>query len=219
MADKRIIELEERLTLSNGDYLATDNTNGTCKVNAKILLDRLSDNEDAIATKAAKVDLTNISITGSTNNTGSTITSGSFFYKNGTLVRAKTDIANNAALTRNTNYEIVTAGGLNALNNALTWKTNSNLHTTGSTSISLPSTFKELLIEIHYMTSNLAWTFYAITEELSSTTKYLLSGSASGVGSNSGAAIAITSSTVSIADAKISDSSIVSSCEITVYYR
>lgn len=120
MADKRIIELEERLTLSDGDYLATDNTNGTCKVNAKILLDRLSDNEDAIATKAAKVDLTNISITGSTNNTGSTITSGSFFYKNGTLVRAKTDIANNATLTLNTNYEIVTAGGLNALNNALT---------------------------------------------------------------------------------------------------
>lgn len=119
MADKRIIELEERLTLSDGDYLATDNTNGTCKVNAKILLDRLSDNEDAIATKAAKVDLTNISITGSTNNTGSTITSGSFFYKDGTLVMAKTDIANNATLTLNTNYEIVTAGGLNALNDAL----------------------------------------------------------------------------------------------------
>lgn len=119
MADKRIIELEERLTLSDGDYFATDNTNGTCKVNAKILLDRLSDNEDAIATKAAKVDLTNISITGSTNNTGSTIASGSFFYKDGTLVRAKTDIANNATLTLNTNYEIVTAGGLNALNNAL----------------------------------------------------------------------------------------------------
>jgi len=119
MADKRIIELEERLTLSDGDYFATDNTNGTCKVNAKILLDRLSDDEAAIATKAAKVDLTNISITGSTNNTGSTIASGTFFYKDGTLVRAKTDIANNATLTLNTNYEVVTAGGLNALNDAL----------------------------------------------------------------------------------------------------
>lgn len=122
MADKRIIELEERLTLSDGDYLATDNTNGTCKVNAKILLDRLSDNEDAIATKAAKVDLTNISITGSTNNTGSTIASGTYFYKDGTLVKAIAAIANGATLTLNTNYEIVTAGGLNDLNDALTWQ-------------------------------------------------------------------------------------------------
>lgn len=119
MADKRIIELEERLTLSDGDYLATDNTNGTCKVNAKILLDRFSDDEDAIATKAAKVDLTNISITGSTNNTGSTIASGTYFYKDGTLVKAIAAIANGATLTLNTNYEIVTAGGLNDLNDAL----------------------------------------------------------------------------------------------------
>lgn len=119
MADKRIIELEERLTLSDGDYFATDNTNGTCKVNAKILLDRFSDDEDAIATKAAKVDLTNISITGSTNNTGSTIASGTYFYKDGTLVKAIAAIANGATLTLNTNYEIVTAGGLNDLNNAL----------------------------------------------------------------------------------------------------
>ena len=152
MADKRIIELEERLTLSEGDYFATDNTNGTCKVNAKILLDRLSDNEDAIATKAAKVDLTNISITGSTNNTGSTITSGSFFYKNGTLVRAKTDIANNATLTLNTNYEIVTAGGLNALNNALsnslTWKTDNSLVKTGANIITLPNDYNEIIIKV-----------------------------------------------------------------------
>lgn len=119
MADKRIIELEERLTLSDGDYLATDNTNGTCKVNAKILLDRFSDDEDAIATKASKVDLTNISITGSTNNTGSTIASGTYFYKDGTLVKAIAAIANGATLTLNTNYEIVTAGGLNDLNDAL----------------------------------------------------------------------------------------------------
>ena len=122
MADKRIIELEERLTLSDGDYFATDNTNGTCKVNAKILLDRFSDDEDAIATKAAKVDLTNISITGSTNNTGSTIASGTYFYKDGTLVKAIAAIANGATLTLNTNYEIVTAGGLNDLNAALSNK-------------------------------------------------------------------------------------------------
>ena len=123
MADKRIIELEERTTISENDYFATDNTNGTCKVNAKILLDRFDDDEDDIATRAKKVDLTNISTTGSTNNSGATITSGTYFYKDGTLARAKTDIANGATLTLNTNYEIVTAGGLNSLNEALIYST------------------------------------------------------------------------------------------------
>ena len=71
--------------------------------------------------KADKTDLASISITGTTNNTGSTITQGTFFYKSGTLVRAKTDIANGATLTQNTNYEEVTAGALNAsINNTPT---------------------------------------------------------------------------------------------------
>lgn len=60
-------------------------------------------------------DLSNIDITGSTNNTGSTIPSDRYFYLNGTLVRAKKDIANGATLTENTNYEVVTAGALNDL--------------------------------------------------------------------------------------------------------
>lgn len=65
--------------------------------------------------KADKSDLASISITGTTNNTGSTIPKGTFFYKSGTLVRAKADIANEATLTTNTNYEVITAGALNAL--------------------------------------------------------------------------------------------------------
>lgn len=70
---------------------------------------------NSLANKAAKNDLTNISITGSTNNTGSTIKEGTYFYKDDALVKAKVDIANGATLTVNTNYEAVTAGGLNAL--------------------------------------------------------------------------------------------------------
>ena len=68
-----------------------------------------------IGNKAPKTDLASISITGSTNNTGSTISACTFFYLNGSLVRAKTNIANGATLTVNTNYEVVTAGGLNEL--------------------------------------------------------------------------------------------------------
>ena len=65
------------------------------------------------STAATKSDLANISITGSTNTTGSTIKSGTYFYKDGLLVRAKTDIANGATLTSGTNYTVVTVGALN----------------------------------------------------------------------------------------------------------
>jgi len=62
-------------------------------------------------TKADKTDLAEIQATGSTNTTGSKISAGTLFYLNGTLVRAKQDIASGAAYTLNTNYEAVTVGG------------------------------------------------------------------------------------------------------------
>ena len=64
---------------------------------------------------ARKADLTNLDLTGTTNTTGSTISSGTYFYLNGVLVRAKTAIASGATFTLNTNYEVVTVGGLNAV--------------------------------------------------------------------------------------------------------
>lgn len=64
-------------------------------------------------------DLTSIKAVGSTNATGSTITKGTYFYLNGKLCLAKSDIASGATFTLNTNYEVVTAGGLNSLNSAL----------------------------------------------------------------------------------------------------
>ena len=59
--------------------------------------------------------IASINITGTANNTGATIAAETFFYLNGALVVAKADIANGATLTEGTNYEAVTAGGLNAL--------------------------------------------------------------------------------------------------------
>lgn len=64
---------------------------------------------------ARKADLTKLDLTGTTNTTGLTIAVRTFFYLNGVLVRAKTDIANGATFTLNTNYEIPTDGGLNRL--------------------------------------------------------------------------------------------------------
>ena len=63
--------------------------------------------------KANKTDLTSISETGAT--ASQAISAGTYFYLNGTLVRAKTAIANGATFTENTNYETVTAGGFNPL--------------------------------------------------------------------------------------------------------
>lgn len=62
---------------------------------------------------AHQTDLTNIRETGTT--ASQAISAGTYFYLNGTLVRAKVAIASGATFTLNTNYEVVTAGGLNEL--------------------------------------------------------------------------------------------------------
>ena len=72
-------------------------------------------NKELTDNKAEKSDLTSVSVTGTTNTSGSTITKGKYFYLNGTLCKALSDIASNATFTKNTNYEEVTAGALNAL--------------------------------------------------------------------------------------------------------
>ena len=61
---------------------------------------------------ASKSDLTDIFQTGST--ATQAIGIGTYFYLNGTLVRAKTAIASGATFTLNTNYTVITAGVLNA---------------------------------------------------------------------------------------------------------
>ena len=71
--------------------------------------------------EARKVDLTSIIQTGTTSSQA--ISAGTYFYLNGTLVRAKVDIANGATFTLNTNYEVVTAGALNELNDRFNYST------------------------------------------------------------------------------------------------
>lgn len=75
---------------------------------------------DAILTdEAIKNDVASINIIGTTNTTGATISKGTYFYLNGTLVKAKSDIAANTTFTLNTNYKVVTAGGLNDLSTVM----------------------------------------------------------------------------------------------------
>ena len=113
-------------TGSSADGITYDNTqSGASATNVQDALDEaFSDVETlntSLGTKANKADLTDINLTGSTNTTGATIPSGYYFYLNGTLVRAKTDIASGATFTLNTNYEVVSIGALNDKGEDLLW--------------------------------------------------------------------------------------------------
>lgn len=65
-------------------------------------------------------DISSLVLSGTTNTTGQSIASGTYFYLNGDLVKAIAAIANGATFTLNTNYEIVTVGSeLSTLNSAI----------------------------------------------------------------------------------------------------
>lgn len=66
--------------------------------------------------RAVEDALAPINLDNGTNNTGSTIKAGTYFYVSGVICKAITDIANGATLTSGTNYETVTVGALNELN-------------------------------------------------------------------------------------------------------
>lgn len=74
-----------------------------------------SNTRTALNTDVPKTDLTDIFVTGTKNNTGSTIAAGTYFYVNNQLALCKSAISANADLTLNTNYELVMAGALNKL--------------------------------------------------------------------------------------------------------
>lgn len=60
--------------------------------------------------KAERADITSIICAGATNDTGATITEGTYFYLNNVLCKALASIADGATFTLNTNYKEVTAG-------------------------------------------------------------------------------------------------------------
>lgn len=72
---------------------------------------------NTLNSKADQDDLTSLNLIGTTNTTGNQIDAGMYFYLNGSLVKALLDIADGATFTNGTNYEMVTAGGLNEFKN------------------------------------------------------------------------------------------------------
>lgn len=114
LADELSGIASELANLGSDDY---DDLTNKPQVNGVTLSGNKSSDDLSLA---AQSDLTSIKATGTTNATGATISKGTYFYLNGTLCQAKVDIASGATFTLNTNYEVVTAGGLNSLNSALT---------------------------------------------------------------------------------------------------
>lgn len=102
----------------------------------------------SLADKTAKSDIASISITGSSNNTGSLIRALTYFYKDGTLVQSIADISAGATLTLDTNYRIVSKGGLNeALAPVLLL--NQTITATGSYNLSLsPRLFNMFIVRM-----------------------------------------------------------------------
>lgn len=79
--------------------------------------------------KANKTDISSIITTGTKNTTGAQIASGTYFYLNGQLVKAKSNIAVNDDYTLNTNYEIATVGGvLTELNSKVILKNSDGIY-------------------------------------------------------------------------------------------
>jgi hypothetical protein len=87
------------------------------------------------SSKANKSDITNISTTGTINNTGSNILAGTLFYLNGTLCKALVDVANGATFTEGTNYVNV------AIANALPKVIRNLIPITSTTALSKSCTF------------------------------------------------------------------------------
>ena len=163
--DGNSLPQENALQFTGAVSVSDDNVNGRTVVNVEACVEvtqaeydalpatKLTDNiayfivdgeSNEYKAKADKTDLASIQITGSTNNTGSAISSGTYFYLNDTLVRAKTDISNGATLTLNTNYEVITAGALNENKWLKIGEVANNVNVT------IPNSANEVYVEVAY---------------------------------------------------------------------
>jgi hypothetical protein len=68
--------------------------------------------DEVVVEKASQRELSNLVLTGTTNTSGATISTGTCFVLNGDFVTAKADIASGATFTLNTNYEKKSVGSI-----------------------------------------------------------------------------------------------------------
>ena len=130
-------------TILNGSGTAMTDRSNLQFDDLSVIDDSVNDKTIVSASgKADKSDLTNIFLSG-TNDTGSTIASGTYFYNNDVLRRATSSISNSSSIT-NSNSKVVN-GSLNELNNPVTTKTHTystatTIASQGYASISIDAT-------------------------------------------------------------------------------
>lgn len=135
MADIKISQLGAASTLTGSEAFPESNNGVTYKATANQIKEfaigstsiagigdgtptgAISALNTALGNKVEKTDITSILQTGTT--ATQSILKGKYFYLNGTLVKAKTDISNGATFTLNTNYEEVSEGAINELSDRL----------------------------------------------------------------------------------------------------
>ena len=109
-----LVKLDSNGKIADAGILATDVvtkvTGGTTDDLVKLDSNgKIADAGKKVSDLAEKDDISSLIETGAT--ASQAISSGTYFYLNGALVRAKTAIASGATFTENTNYESVTVGG------------------------------------------------------------------------------------------------------------
>lgn len=164
--------------------------------------------DSAVAGKAEKDDLTSISETGST--ASQAISAGTYFYLDGTLVRAKTAIANGATFTENTNYEVTTVA------DALEWKEGGTITTGG---VALPSNFNELLIYVNVNNINVVLTATVLKDVLSATELNVRSGYYTGANTFGYFSVLITDSTITLNAVGLNGNIVTTSSTAKYYYK
>ena len=105
--------------------------------------------------KAERTDISNIITTGTKNTTGAQIASGTYFYLNGQLVKAKSNIAVNDDYTLNTNYELATVGGvLTELNSKITYYSGTGTTDTAGKIDDIPLPNNVVAVAVYFRNNN-----------------------------------------------------------------
>lgn len=108
---------------------------GTNCDSAESVATQITENANAIV--SLRSDITSINQTGTT--ATQAISSGTYFYLNEVLVRAKTAIASGATFTENTNYMVIAGGGLNDITRNKEYDYQNNVQLVKGSSYYFPS--------------------------------------------------------------------------------
>jgi hypothetical protein len=140
-------------SLTTTQLKATNSGITSAKVSKLDALPTSTQLETSLSNKANKSDITNISITSTTNNTGSKILTGTLFYLNGTLCKTLTDIASGATFTEGTNYVPTTLNNIQPKVNSITVDVQSPTTMSLIHTFNLPSGTKLVRAKLSYNVS------------------------------------------------------------------